>query len=173
MRTISSGMSTVSGSRLECSKMVEFLDKLPVRPKDDLLVHQLEGIVRTRHHVFAAFNKYGVDVSKWANDTHFKSGDISESQAIGVDYEIIFYNSFRETLNLVPALDCGDHTDFVGFFKGHYLRIDVTGNIHEKQSSWSDYCKYIDHIVAVYDEASTEWSYYIPDEVKKCLVKVR
>lgn len=153
--------------------MVEFWDKLPSRSKDDLLAHQLDGMVLTRHHVFSAFNKHGVDTSKWANDAHYKSGDISESQTIGVNYEIIFYNSFRDELNLVPALDCGDHTDFVGFFKGHYLRIDVTGNIQEKQSAWCEYCKYQDHIVAVYDEASTEWSYYIPDGEKKRLVKVR
>ena len=149
----------------------KFISQLPKSEKVDADErHFLNGMMLTRHHVFCCYNKCGLESAREVNNLRYAGHDISESQNIGLDYELIFFDAFRKELNLIPALDCGDHTDFVGFFKGEYLKIDVTGNLSEKQKCWENYRDDPNHLVAVYDKDKNEWSYYIADSAKQELV---
>lgn len=51
----------------------------------------------------------------------------------GLNAELTFFERFRSDLQLVPALDAGDATDFSAVIDGKMYRIDVTTNLDYKQ----------------------------------------
>ena len=52
---------------------------------------------------------------------------------VGLCAELAFYHRFKETMRLVPALDSGDHVDFVGVLKDKRIKIDVTTSLESKK----------------------------------------
>ena len=91
-----------------------------------------DGMTLARHHVFSAYNyaeSRGLDSFKFADkaiDVQYKGDRIDLLGGMGVGVELLFYRRFKKKLTLIPALDCGDHTDFAGFLNGKLIRIDVT-----------------------------------------------
>ena len=57
--------------------------------------------------------------------------DWDDNSKAGLVSEMLFYHKFREEMDLVWALDCGDHTDFVSI--RNKWRIDVTGSLWHKR----------------------------------------
>lgn len=145
---------------------VEFFDKLPSKSQYDVFEteeteHFFSGMTLTRHHIFAICNQSNYEDALDRLNQHFVDGGLKKEQYIGLCAELRFYADFKTKLNLVPALDCGDHADFVGFFKGHFIRFDVTTNLSTK--SKQDYTKFKDQMIAVWSDTDKIWSYYIPD----------
>ena len=72
----------------------------------------------------------------------------------------MFYHRFKDLLSLVPTLDCGDHTDFVGLVNGKLIRLDVTTKLETKHPE--DYRRKY-HYIVVYDTDSPmeEWKFFI------------
>lgn len=112
-----------------------------------------DGMTLARHHVFSAYNKAerengnGVSSADHALLHQYKGDRVDANSAMGVDIELKFYHRFRRSLQLVPALDCGDHTDFVGIapesgtivgsqLNGNYCRGDTLGNFFEVEHEW-------------------------------------
>lgn len=155
---------------VEFVKTVDF----PTKSKtDDVENHYLEGIVASRHHAFSTYNKYNKIIADKTLDERFRCGDIDAAQCMGLDVELRFFHAFKDKLHLVPALDCGDNTDFVGLVKGKLVRFDVTKNVDYKRKFWEKYLKYKYHVVAVWDCESNTWSYYVADKIQRNLVEVK
>jgi hypothetical protein len=151
---------------------VEFYSSLPTTSRASLLEgnNQLEEMVLARHHVFAAYNKDGRDCADHALITRLR-GELTVRQCDGIDAELDFYESFRHDFDLVPALDCGDHVDFVGVWEGNLLRFDVTTNLGCKKVE--DYTKFENHIVAVWNGQSRSWDYFCAGDGKFVPVKAK
>ena len=96
-----------------------------------------------RHHSFSVYNKYN-ELGK-----AYSTLDMKEYSQIpfhikeGLRAELYFFHKFKETYNLIPALDCGDKTDFSGFIEEIPARIDVTTNIQLKRENLSLYDEFI------------------------------
>ena len=142
---------------------VTFIDKLPKKSEVTLMFDRyFEGMELTRHHVFSTYNKYQNSDAKTIADNvlcnRLKDGDVEVAQYVGLVAELEFYHAFRDKLHLVPALDCGDHTDFVGIRGGKLIRFDVTINLSKKNPK--DYTHMDNHIVAVWDGQNHSCEYY-------------
>lgn len=149
--------------------MAEFRYDLPETSGIDTLeVHYLEGMQLSRHHIFSHYNKYGnfYAAGKIA-DSRFVDGDIDISHNIGLSAELQFYHQFKARFNLVPSLDCGDNTDFVGEIKGHLVRFDVTTNLGYKHDDWEKYTKYKYHLIVLWDEKDNKWSCFVADKTSR------
>jgi len=124
-----------------------------------------DGMTLARHHVFSAYNKAvrqfgdGVGSADHALLHQYKGDRIDTNAAMGVDIELKFYHRFRKSLRLVPALDCGDHTDFVGLAKGQIVRFDVTTN--SKNKNPSDYILKNQYVVEWSNNGKHDkWDFY-------------
>lgn len=124
-----------------------------------------DGMTLTRHHVFSAYNKAeredgdSVLSADHALLHQYKGVRVDTNSAMGVDIELKFYHRFRRSLQLVPALDCGDHTDFVGIAKGKLVRFDVTKNRNNKRAA--DYTLRNQYVVEWSNEGRREkWEFY-------------
>jgi hypothetical protein len=141
-------------------------------PKDSevtrMLDHYYDGMILSRHHVFSTYNKYeSQDPQKCAGNILTKrlnDGDVDLLQVFGLDAELEFYNAFKKNLQLVPTLDCGDHTDFVGMLNGQLTRFDVTTNVSSKQKYWKDYLRYENQVVVEWVVDNNDWMYYKADK---------
>lgn len=124
-----------------------------------------DGMTLARHHVFSAYNyaqgrnRDAFNAADKAIDFQYKGDRIDANGGMGVGVELIFFQRFKDKLSLVPALDCGDHTDFVGIIKGKLIRIDVTTRLETKHPD--DY-KRANHYIVVYDTDSTKetWKFF-------------
>ena len=131
---------------------------------DDLEKHYLDGIVLTRHHVYSTYNKNNdMAVAGKVLDSRVVDNDIDYLQCTGIDVELRFYHTFRPLFDLVPALDCGDHTDFVGVWKGKLVRFDVTSNASKKKDSLSNYLMRSNHIIVEWDKTKKRWRFFRPN----------
>ena len=144
-----------------------FLNELPKKSKTAFIIEQkVEGMVSSRHHIFSSYHKFKDRNPREIADnvlmSRFKKGDLDQSQVIGVDAELAFYHEFKDELNLVPALDCGDHTDFVGMWEGKLIRFDITTNLSYKKPEDYIYKEY--HIVAVWDNQNNDCEYYYVED---------
>ena len=154
---------------------VTFIDKLP---KDSevtrMFDHCYGGMILSRHHVFSTYNKYENDTpQEYAGNILTKrlnDGCVEIMQVLGLDAELEFYHLFREKLQLVPTLDCGDHTDFVGMLDEKLTRFDVTTNISFKQKYWKNYLHYQNQVVVEWSVDNKSWSYYNADKDSSKLV---
>ena len=146
-----------------------FIDKFPKTSEvTRMLEWYFDGMILSRHHVFSTYNKYeNQDPQKCARKVlkdRLSEGDVELLQVFGLDAELEFYHLFREELQLVPALDCGDHTDFVGMLDGKLIRFDVTTNVSSKQKHWKNYIRYKNQVVVEWDVDNNSWSYYKADK---------
>ena len=153
---------------------VTFINKFPEKSEVTLALNRhLEGMTLSRHHVFSTYNKYqNEDPNKIAGNVlldRLVTGDLEQTQYIGLDAELEFYHAFKAKLQLVPALDCGDHTDFIGMWEGKLIRFDVTTNLNKKKPQ--DYSYFENHIVVVYDAQSRSFEYYYAENGKFETVK--
>ena len=143
---------------------MSILDRITNHPKiEPLDTHYLEGMNSSRHHVFCVYNKYGS--LKGANnvlDRRFEANEIEDKQCLGLSAELQFYHAFKDKAKLVPTLDCGDNTDFVGVIRGHLVRFDVTTNLSPKKKHWDRYLRYKFHYIAVWNKAENSWSFWVP-----------
>ena len=140
-----------------------FINEFPKKSEVTLTLNRhLENMTLSRHHVFATYNKYqNENPNKIAGNVlldRLNNGDVEQTQYIGLDAELEFYHAFKDKFQLVPALDCGDHTDFVGLWEGKLIRFDVTTNINKKRPE--DYTRHNNHIVAVWDDQQCSCEYY-------------
>lgn len=126
---------------------------------------EYDGMILARHHVFSAYNKAmrengdGMELAGKALAYQHDGNRIDTNPAKGVDVETRFYHRFRNSLNLVPALDCGDHTDFVGLVDGQLTRYDVTANLQNKTES--DYVLSNQYVVEWSNQGKQEkWHFY-------------
>lgn len=124
-----------------------------------------DGMTLARHHVFSAYNKAerengnGVSSADHALLHQYKGDRVDTNSAMGVDIELRFYHRFRKSLQLVPALDCGDHTDFAGMMEGKLVRFDVAKNRHNKQPA--DYTLQNQYVVEWSNAGRCEkWRFY-------------
>ena len=158
------------GKESEIIMSVEFYNDLPNIPEKDPLETQfLDGMLLSRHHIFAVYNKYG-DVKKAGSvlDSCLEKRDIEFKQYHGLDAELQFYHAFKTKMNLVPALDCGDNTDFVGNIKGQLVRFDVTTNLSNKADRWKLYSQYKYHLLALWDFQNNHCSFFVADKGQQC-----
>ena len=124
-----------------------------------------DGMTLARHHVFSSYNlahRKGQNEKSSAEHAlveSYKYGRVDLHGGKGIGVEILFLVRFGEKLNLIPALDCGDHTDFVGEWKGKMFRFDVTTQLNAKNPE--DFSGR-NQIVVVYDcESKKEcWRFY-------------
>ena len=142
---------------------MSILDKLLNHPNNEPLdTHYLEGMNSSRHHVFSVYNKYGsLTGANNVLDKRFESNDIEDKQCLGLAAELQFYHTFKDKAQLVPTLDCGDNTDFVGELKGHLVRFDVTTNLLPKKKKWERYLRYKYHYIAVWNKDEGSWSFWV------------
>ena len=142
--------------------------------KKELSVY--DEMTLTRHHVFAAYNlavRNGCDGKEAAERVlveAYKYGRVDSNAALGVGVEILFFDRFRDEFCLAPALDCGDHADFIGLVDNCIIRFDVTTQLAAKNSL--NYCGR-DQEVVVYDcESKKEtWRFYSAWENKSFEIK--
>ena len=137
-----------------------------------------DGMTLARHHVFSSYNlahrkgRNEKESAEHALYESYKYGRVDLYGGKGIGVEILFFVRFGKKLNLVPALDCGDHTDFVGVWKGNMSRFDVTAQLNTKRpEDFSD----DNQIVVVYDcESKKEcWRFYAVAKNRKFkLIKV-
>lgn len=84
---------------------------------------------KARHHVFSLFEKTNdVDKSLEVIDAH----KLLRPLKAGLKAELIFYDRFRDALQLEPLLDAGVKADFTGLRKGTMINLDVTTNLEYK-----------------------------------------
>jgi len=95
----------------------------------------IELFNKARKHAFSVFNKYqSFEKAKFfLKDVRYSS--LTPSSRKGLLAELLFYSKYKRELKLIPALDCGDKTDFTGEIEGRLSRIDVTTNLKYKQRS--------------------------------------
>lgn len=115
-------------------------------------MHPAELYRSARAHVFSTYTKRGyASALKLLSQKYAK--ELSRNCHVGLQAELYFYHAERERLDLVPALDCGDATDFSGIIDRQHARIDVTTN--PKFKSLLNYEKYAHkgdpYYIAVYD----------------------
>lgn len=139
------------------------LNNLPNRTKKEPIdTHFLNGMQVSRYHLFCQYNKYG-NLS-WADDAidkHFKNNDIEDKQSLGLSAELQFYYQFKDKAGLIPTLDCGDNTDFIGILKGHLIRFDVTTNLSLKKQYWDRYLRFKNHVIVVWNKEENSWSFWV------------
>lgn len=124
-----------------------------------------DGITLARHHVFSSYNlahrkgRNEKNSAEHALVESYKYGRVDLYGGKGIGVEILFLVRFGKKLNLIPALDCGDHTDFVGEWDGEMIRFDVTTQLNTKNPE--DF-RDRNQIVVVYDcESKKEcWRFY-------------
>ena len=146
-----------------------FIDKFPKTSEvTQMLERYFDGMILSRHHVFSTYNKYEKqNPQKKAGKILTKrlgEGDVELLQVIGLDAELEFYHLFKREHHLVPSLDCGDHTDFVGMLNGQLTRFDVTTNVSSKQKYWKDYLRYENQVVVEWVVDNNSWMYYKADK---------
>lgn len=89
------------------------------------MIHPAELYNKARHHAFS-MSDHSIDcVVKILREEY---GSLPNQSLCGLIAELNFYHNYRKAFNLIPALDCGDKTDFVGFINKEIARIDVTTN---------------------------------------------
>ena len=147
---------------------VTFKDKLPRESEVTRMFERyFDGMILSRYHVFSTYNKYAKqNPQKKAGKILTKrlgGGDVELLQVIGLDAELEFYHTFKGKYQLVPSLDCGDHTDFVGMLNGQLTRFDVTTNVSSKQKHWKNYIRYNNQVVVEWDEDNNSWLHYKAD----------
>jgi len=131
-----------------------------------------DGMTLARRYVFSSYNlacregRGGKESAEFALVESYKHGRVDLLGGKGVGAEILFFERFRSKLKLVPTLDCGDHTDFVGVLEGKMLRFDVTTQLRTKDPK--DYASR-DQVVVLYDCDSDEecWKFYTAVNGKK------
>ena len=101
--------------------------------------HPADIYRRTRAHLFATYRKKGYRGAKNLLDKKYAKM-FSRNCYLGLKAELYFYHTKKNCYDLVPALDCGDATDFSGIIDGHHARIDVTTN--PKFKKLNNYEKY-------------------------------
>lgn len=127
-----------------------------------------DGMTLARHHVFSAFN-YGArkqlsphDMADDALLAENKEGRVDCNGGMGVGVELKFFEQFKDELKLIPALDCGDHTDFAGIYEDKMARFDVTTCLASKKPA--NYTRE-NHWVVVFDVETSSWSFYECDGI--------
>lgn len=83
---------------------------------------------------------------------------------VGLSRELHFYHNNRNELRLTPALDAGDHCDFVGADqRNRTVRIDVTSDVGykiEKLDEFGPYLNDYEYIIAEMEEDDSEPVFY-------------
>jgi len=150
--------------------MINFMNvDLMNKSSSPLVCADYDGMNLARHHVFSAFNyskrtKSNVeDLAGEALLEENKIGRVDGNGGMGIGVELKFFEKFQDELKLIPALDCGDHTDFAGMYKGSIARFDVTTCRESKQAS--DYTR-DNHWVVVYDSNGGTWSFCSSDGIE-------
>lgn len=91
---------------------------------------------RIRRMVFSHLHQDPISglstVREWI-ERYTKSGHLDSCGRQGLLAEVSFYEEYGRDLQLTVAADVGDHTDFVGYYNGSLVRIDVTTNIGVKK----------------------------------------
>lgn len=88
--------------------------------------HPAELYNKARHHAFSMLRYRGTDdVIKELSNIYV---DLPQEALCGLIAELRFYLNYSKLFKLVPALDCGDKTDFSGLINNEMARIDVTTN---------------------------------------------
>lgn len=153
---------------------IVFLDRLPTIIKADTFEkHVMDDMLCVRHFVFATYLKYGYAAADAVLNSKYHDHVVGEDHCKGLDFELRFYHDFRDKLDLVPALDSGDHVDFVGILNGRLLRFDVTSNVSCKTSHWREYVKHKGHFVVTWIPGDDEWDFYYPDAKSRTLLPVK
>lgn len=96
--------------------------------------------------MFSTYHKYGLTVAERVLDA--KADVIGRCGSVGLKAELQFYHANKDSMQLVPTLDCGDKTDFVGSYRNRFVRIDVTTNVNYKHIT--DFDKPIENHNALY-----------------------
>lgn len=90
---------------------------------------------RIRRIVFSHLHRDTVSgastVREWI-DGYKCSGHLDDNGRKGLLAEVAFYEQYGRDLRLTVAADVGDHADFVGYYNGSMVRIDVTTNLSVK-----------------------------------------
>ena len=129
---------------------ITFIQDLPRRSSDTIPeISSSDEMLMARHHAFSTCHKCGKEAANQVILFRHNKQEISDHQCIGVDTELRFYDEFREKIRLVPALDCGDHTDYVGEWKNMMIRIDVTTNLKYKKVS--EYAEDENHLIVLWN----------------------
>lgn len=129
-------------------------------------VHFQIGMLLSRHHVFSSYHENGYQVAADVCHKRFIGGDLDECGYVGLCAELAFYHRFKETMRLVPALDSGDHVDFVGVLKDKRIKIDVTTSLESKKRIWQHFASDNAHLIAVVNEAKNWCRFYQADKVQ-------